>query len=894
MASPEVFSAPARGFTRGAATAAAAAAKPRTDQGTQEASPNCKMADERTSDPAAARRPSTRAVPAMARATPKRKAVSLDIWGSSNGENKVEDEVYEYLTAAERQVYASTRQRVFSPPDEGLAVAAQIFDTNDGHSASIGAILLHWKQRYGRTEASASIMAMAYFAVRGYPVIVKKLLDGYMNHFGYPEKAQVFAPLLYANAVRHHLPRVLDLFDRISSVFGLQPDLPCWNALLRAYCEMDDVDGASKCFAQIQETGLALDSSTLEPLMLLCARRGDTAGSLSYFGIVEELGIRKTAPMYEALVLALVQQGDIELAERAALQFLSEQVGGSLTRMWNEVIMGYSRRRRIDHVMRIYHYMPSADIARNDQTYTNVLMALVETCRPRYARWFFDVMMPRAGIQPDALHFALLMRAYRTNKAPRRAIEVYNLMRRRGIEPTARTEIELLKASEKIKHETRDHRGRTCREYGLRPARHLVQNILERRDPRFRRPDDLLAWERPQVFRRIYPQAFEELLTNAYGRWRRAQPTGASTEALASEYSLNAAYRNLSQRDHRGGAIRLSRLRLLAGLMVGLRKQCAWPAIDRAWRTALAEAATRARTMQGGTHSNPRWVAQGRRYLLAPLLAPYLEALADQGRVDDIRNEVHRLIEAGYELDPGNWNTYVRVLAMTRQYVEAFSLCERKLMPGWTGWAPLRQMYGLPTDAPPERANHDRLIPTVKTLRILAHASQLIAYETRGGIISPQMMPMILDTCPRTLMAIRTMPYEVHRRFIGGSFGEVSESAKRSLQQAMDVNWLWTGQGRYEREKRLEAMMAGPVEDIPEDPSSADDGPFHASQRDGGEREYQANEEEQRGFAADPSLATDAPFDGSLQDGKERDNQQDIENQGKLIEDHPLTNNEAY
>ncbi len=65
--------------------------------------------------------------------------------------------------------------------------------------------------------------------------------------------------------------------------------------------------------------------------------------------------------------------------------------------------------------------------------------------------------------------------------------------------------------------------------------------------------------------------------------------------------------------------------------------------------------------------------------------------------LQELIKEVHG---AGFEIDSKNWNYHIQVLVQMKQYKAAFTMCEKVLMPNWTGWQTVRSKEAMRTPFP--------------------------------------------------------------------------------------------------------------------------------------------------------------------------------------------------
>jgi pentatricopeptide repeat-containing protein PET309 len=158
--------------------------------------------------------------------------------------------------------------------------------------------------------------------------------------------------------------------------------------------------------------------------------------------------------------------------------------------------------------------------------------------------------------------------------------------------------------------------------------------------------------------------------------------------------------------------------------------------------------------------SEPK-IVYNRQLELQLIFTTYANNLARQERISDLTTVVNELLREGLVLSNRNWNQYIGLLAENFQFKLAFTLCESKLMPGWTGWAHVRwtlpERNRLPFEIRALKKEPRYYRPKYHTFLFLAKAwleLQAMSAESRGH----QMLLSDMERdCPKTTQAIKTM-----------------------------------------------------------------------------------------------------------------------------------------
>lgn len=92
----------------------------------------------------------------------------------------------------------------------------------------------------------------------------------------------------------------------------LQPDQNTYEALIAAYCNEGDIQGASKILGFMKSTNLAITEAVFSSLIKGHARSGDMESAKNILSVMEGAGLVPGRKAYDALLCAYAEKGDIE------------------------------------------------------------------------------------------------------------------------------------------------------------------------------------------------------------------------------------------------------------------------------------------------------------------------------------------------------------------------------------------------------------------------------------------------------------------------------------------------------------------------------------------------------------------------------------------------------
>ncbi|KZF23411.1 hypothetical protein L228DRAFT_246181 [Xylona heveae TC161] len=623
------------------------------------------------------------------------------------------------------------------------------------HSVSdIETLLADWYKFHGRPPVLAFQAAMTELAAHGHAEKVHSLFDELRSIHPAEEIdfMNVLPSLLYVHARRAEVGETVRQFERIYKEFKLHQNLRCWNILIYAHTRVGDLEGALKHFSNLLSTRLPVDEFSFGTIMGICANRGDVDNVRSLITTASSRGITRSTTMMNCLVLAYVKSGNIKYAELLLHKLRKSTLRGSRTRMWNYVIVGWAQQRNIMAAQRVFRGMRMFHVRQDEWTYAAMMQLWAICQRPDDAWKMLRVGMPRQKLRPTAQHYAIVMGGYLACRQSDKVFNVYRHMLAHDIKPNFATQVLILKASANAKQSGESSRRISQTDMGLAQAEEILDRMMRTTDP------SEIAAQEPrksisnQPLDQAYPAAYFDFLIFTLGQ----------RGAFGKVQKLYNDYLTLAKTTHPDKPVEPP-IKLLSALMVTNLRQGKYDELTRCWNFAVQQAKRQARGLSDPDTSQPGWVLKSQRYLLLPPFPYLVKGLAAAGQCDKLIATVREMLAAGFDLNNRNWNLYVQTLAQNNHGVEAFQICEAKLMQKWRGWGRhnkrYRRIYLLGAENKPpsnKRAITDILV-TYKTLVVLA--SFLVQLRSQGPSKErATTLESIRSVAPRTLDAVQRMP----------------------------------------------------------------------------------------------------------------------------------------
>ncbi|TVY49444.1 putative pentatricopeptide repeat-containing protein [Lachnellula occidentalis] len=601
-------------------------------------------------------------------------------------------------------------------------------------------------------------VCLRQFAAQGDATTVHTLFDQYISYYVSKDNPlrdpNYLSSILQVHAKRGEINEVIKAFNAISDTYGLKPTILSWNILISAHCKVHNIDQAFTCFETLLESpDIDPDDYSIGTLMGICVTRGDLESAVQLYRLAEDLQIEKSAAMVDCLVHAYVQDDRFQEAEKICVDAAGMNLKGSRTRMWNYLIVGYALHRDLPNAHRIVQLMSSFAIEPDEFTYTALMHVLCVLRQPNECVRIIEEVLPGAGYKVNAFQYAVIMGGYVATKEYWRVFQLNRNLIRHNVRRTANTNSMLLRAQ--VARDARIERNGTEPQQYKR-ALEMFLDIAQSMDPRDRSdPAKKLTKRSPLDI--AYP-------TSMYSYIMYVLALNNDTESVKE---LFQSYKNALPKNRR----ETLPISILSSLLLVKWRERDMNGVEETWKLVLAIAKEQGSPLRprgsywkndptNDVSTRPK-ILYTRQLELSKCLSWYLESLAHQGLVDKMIISVRDFISDGFVLDMRNWNDYCRLLAGKGRPKLAFAVCEKEIMPNWTGWALNRRGTPTPNRLPIEirhlRKNPRHIRPISNTLIILARSYMDIEAAAAESKAYQWLLDDIQRLHPRTMNAIKTM-----------------------------------------------------------------------------------------------------------------------------------------
>ncbi|KAL9117470.1 MAG: hypothetical protein Q9187_005992 [Circinaria calcarea] len=601
-------------------------------------------------------------------------------------------------------------------------------------------------------------------ALQGNDQAVHSLFAEYLSHFGTPTDPKLYLQLLYVHFRRGEVGKVVRMFNKLTPSFGFTPTLACWNIVIAAHSRVSDVKGALHWYNKLLESDLKPDAFTLTTLMSMYANRGDIEAIEDLLRHCEEQNIERTIPMVDAVVLAYINNDELDQAERLAEQALTMNQVGKRTRMWNTLLNAYALRHDLEKVSYLHNRMQEANIHSDSITYAALMQSLCISRQPLAAYKILRIVMPREKIPVSALHYAVVMGGLLATREYDKVFQLYNRMLRRKVNPSFSTQNLLIKAASFLDISEQRKEGKGDESTSFERAEGLLDQIVDSLDPSDIAAKEPIKGIGYQRLDEAYSAAYFEYLIFLYGQRRAFHKVAELYDKyITTIRKLGNHSDTAGTQKAQGDMVVSPPTKMLCALMVAHVRAEEHEEVERCWYLAMEKAESLARRSNRADLSEPGWVLPSRRSILNLPLLHYMKSLIAQGRVNDIQSVIDHLHFCGYELHNKAWNLYVHALVGDGQRIRAFHVCEKELMPGWTGWGLIGSQRGLWVKRDlkqrlPKAWQPSERMPTYTTIVLLAGAYIDLRSKYAFAAAHDTTMADLHKMAPKSVRAVNELP----------------------------------------------------------------------------------------------------------------------------------------
>ncbi|KAF3394181.1 Pentatricopeptide repeat-containing protein [Penicillium rolfsii] len=618
-----------------------------------------------------------------------------------------------------------------TPPQSFFSAQLRAF-ASFGITSGVRFFLDEMRHFYGKPHLQLYKDAMQSFAHAGDVEKVHFFFDRLVEDHGPPRSRKLLAPLLDVYARTGNVEETTKQFERISEEFHLQPNTVCWNILLKAYANEENLAGALSIFSKMQQAGVSPSPHTFGTLMALFAKRGDIDNTRHLLKEAERHDVEITMPMLDMVVQAYCANGLLPQAEQFAVACQEFQVQGSPLGMWNTLLFQYAFRVDFVAMNRIWKHIKSAGIRPDAISYASHMLVQALVGKTDRARKTLRDLHKKRVLQATDLHYAIILYGYVKSRNRTMVQVIFNEIEERFGQPGARSS--LLELRGQIEHdlETQERSSKPGADLRLKNAEQTLLNSLTS-------IDRLTKSIRLSSSKAHLSGAFQDSYYTY--RIKNFGLNGAIDEARQLFQEYIDTKKTIGPRETGSES---APIRLIAAMMLAYLRAEQYSEVEECWQLAFTNTIKIASRVDLDEFMRPESsvmtdvaaieplpesdqplsplgldgqeeltdssdaslsrshrrseIIPSKRFALSRPLSIYMRALAYQNKTDQIIEVVTKFEDAGFRLSTFNWSTYVQMLAASDRFgdvEEAFRAFERTFMPNFPDWKRLQVGQGL-------------------------------------------------------------------------------------------------------------------------------------------------------------------------------------------------------
>ncbi|KAL2189782.1 TPR-like protein [Thermothelomyces heterothallicus CBS 203.75] len=635
-------------------------------------------------------------------------------------------------------------------------------------------LLEDWYRSCGRLDERAYHKFMSFYGGRGDIKSIMRLAGEFSKHYGgkVENDPKFIRTLMQAHAVRGDPDAARQVMTDASERTGEPPTMRQWNILLNAYTKAGDYGGAIELFSYICNE-LEPDDYTFGTMMGMAGFRGDLQFALELYQLARDRNIQPTSAMIRALVEAYCQNDRFAEAEKLCVSVTKKRnLPGNYTMLWNALLQHHAKRRDLTTVNRLLEFMSAQGIPYNHETYSQLLLALLYARQSHHAMHLLRVAHREGVFEPTADHYVLLMAAFINSGEPHMALKTNELMASMNFPHSAMRMTKVIDALGRWQQLPYTKRLGLSGDHFLKKVLRNFYKAMEQEDQGS--PDDIRSVVNlysKVLF--ILTQMREHATVQQLIRLHNTRyPSRSSEETIP--------------------------LKLLHQIMLADFFEKKYDRVRETWDLILRRATERYQPASSFLNpddperpgpkgpSTTKRVIYAQRFRLCDPLKTMQRLYLEEQDAEGLLNLVATVRKRGFDLDSKNWNYHVQALARLKRWREAFTVCEKVLMPQWTGWYAVRAEAQVKNQVPLELRrigrNPQRPRPIAHTLLVLAKEYMDLEQMMLWSHEASREFEYINEHCPKTVRAVTTL-HRSGSRLEAQIFGLQQQQQQQQQQQ---------------------------------------------------------------------------------------------------------------
>ncbi|XP_047317433.1 pentatricopeptide repeat-containing protein At2g27610 [Impatiens glandulifera] len=199
-------------------------------------------------------------------------------------------------------------------------------------------------------------------------------------------------------------------------------DIVAWSAMVAAFAQVGDADGAAKVFVQMGKEGVRPNEFTFSSAINACASPSATnvLGKQFHSSSIKH-GYSDSSCVSTSLVTMYAKRGNIESASEV---FISRTDRDLVS--WNSMISGYARHGYGEKAIEVFHEMLDKGLQMDNITFIGVITACAHAGLVEKGERYFEMMVEKAS--PTMEHYSCMVNLYSRAGMLDKALNVINGM----------------------------------------------------------------------------------------------------------------------------------------------------------------------------------------------------------------------------------------------------------------------------------------------------------------------------------------------------------------------------------------------------------------------------------------------------------------------------------
>ncbi|KPM44358.1 hypothetical protein AK830_g2190 [Neonectria ditissima] len=498
------------------------------------------------------------------------------------------------------------------------------------------------------------------YAQRGDVAAVQKLWVKYVK--AYPEvlkTPRAFRSTLNVYAQAGDAAQAEKALQEMFSKYGVEPDLDCWNTLLKAYMRVNDYPQVLRCFDEISEKH-APDSFTYAHVMAMSSKKGDLETTLDFFNRSQVAQVPITKEIGLALVVAYCQNDLLVEAERLCIEMAERKLTHAA--IWNQLLNFYGEARDLRKCYAILERMKNFGVQWDDDTHRFLLQALVNVNQIHSAYALLKGAEDEELFSVTPEHYAIVM----AGAARVGEYLLVNSLHHRLQKSNMPVSFKALIAVVETAVQRKPGVGRT-----LNLSKELVEHFRQDVAGSSGEPGHTATSSSPtnQSANPAMSKSDQQNVGRAIMLLVELREFGTVEELMTLYNGLFPQFKNNHYPPN-----------VMSALMLAYYKDENMDKVMELWHKTWEQ------MLKTGKNSSTERIYSGHEYDLSRVLNIVLRVFRDQNDGQGLSDCINRVTKEGFKLTCATWSLAVRYLAELGRWERAMYWCETMLMDGWRGW----------------------------------------------------------------------------------------------------------------------------------------------------------------------------------------------------------------